>query len=191
MVNILTDFLSAYPSILGPVTGILICDYWIVRRQQFDIRHLYARKGGKFWFFHGLNWRAFAAFLCAYVPNLPGFIHQVQPSIRDAQPYTYALNWIFSVLVSVITFWVFNRIAPPRYSLSGGAVDADDVIDWEARVRVGDWSDVPGFETACIEGMSQDGDTEVLSKVAAEGAARTTVRDVQSGSASDTMEKMA
>ncbi|OQU98355.1 hypothetical protein CLAIMM_04152 [Cladophialophora immunda] len=140
------NFLSAYPSLLGPVSGILMADYWLVRRRAIDVRHLYVLRGGKFWFWHGVNWRAYAAFLCAYVPNMPGFISQVNPSIKNVQPYTYDLNWIFAVVVSVLAFWGLNVVFPPKYSLSGHAVHPDEVVDWSTRRRVGDWTDVPGFE---------------------------------------------
>jgi hypothetical protein len=123
-----------------------MADYWLVRRRSIDVRHLYVLRGGKFWFWHGFNWRAYAAFLCAYVPNLPGFISQVEPSIKNVQPYTYDLNWIFAVIVSVLSFWLLNVVFPPVYSLSGVAVHPDEVVDWPARTRVGDWSGVPGFE---------------------------------------------
>lgn len=123
-----------------------MADYWLVRRRSIDVRHLYVLRGGKFWFWNGVNWRAYAAFLCAYVPNLPGFISQVNPGIKNVQPYTYDLNWIFAIVVSVLSFWLLNVIFPPKYSLSGEAVHPDTVVDWETRQRVGDWTGVPGFE---------------------------------------------
>jgi NCS1 family nucleobase:cation symporter-1 len=129
-----------------------MADYWLVRKRSLDVRHLYVLRGGKFWFWHGINWRAYAAFLCAYIPNIPGFVSEVSPSIKNVQPYTYDLNWIFAVIVSVLTFWALNLIFPPTYSLSGEAVHPDEVVDWSTRTRVGDWSGVPGFEDEEIQG---------------------------------------
>ncbi|KAI1625311.1 permease for cytosine/purines, uracil, thiamine, allantoin-domain-containing protein [Exophiala viscosa] len=132
------NFLSAYPSLLGPISGIIMSDYWLVRQRKVDVRHLYIGKGGKYFYWHGVNWRAIAAYIAAYAPNLPGFIHQINPNVPDVQPYTYDLSWVFAVIISASVFWGLNFVFPPSYSLSGPAVHPDDVVDWVARNRIGD-----------------------------------------------------
>ncbi|KAL2443997.1 Allantoin permease [Exophiala dermatitidis] len=146
------NFLGAYPPLLGPISGILMSDYWLVRRGRIDVRHLYIGKGGKFWFFYGCNWRAIVAYLAAYAPNLPGFIHQVSPNIPNVQPYTYDLNWVFAVIVAAVVFWALNWAVPPRYSLSGGSVHPDDVIDWSTGTRIGDWE---GIDDSVVVGVPE------------------------------------
>ncbi|KAK7230133.1 hypothetical protein V2G26_002303 [Clonostachys chloroleuca] len=147
------NFLNAYPCLIGPISGILLSDYWLVRRRSLDVRHLYAR-GGKFWFTGGYNWRAAVAWLGALAPNLPGFIHQIAPSVPDVQPYTYNFSWFFGIVISMALFWFCNYVWPPTYSLSGPAVHPDDVVDWDTRTRVGNWSDMPG---SVIEAQEEKG----------------------------------
>jgi len=52
--------LSAYSVFLGPMCGIMISDYWIVRRRKIKLSDLYhGRKDGVFFFWHGVNWRSY------------------------------------------------------------------------------------------------------------------------------------
>lgn len=55
----------------GTVAGILIADYWIVRRTVLDFADLY-RPGGRYWYAGGWNWRAVTAFAVGGVPAIGG-----------------------------------------------------------------------------------------------------------------------
>src|SRR6202051_3550903 len=50
-------WLGGYAAFLGPVAGIMICDYFIVRRSVLQVDDLY-RRNGTYEFSHGVNWRA-------------------------------------------------------------------------------------------------------------------------------------
>ncbi|WP_406372558.1 NCS1 family nucleobase:cation symporter-1 [Streptomyces sp. NBC_01550] len=54
-------WLGLVGGLLGTVAGILIADYWIVRRTVLDLADLY-RPGGRYWYTQGWNWRAVVAF---------------------------------------------------------------------------------------------------------------------------------
>ncbi|MFJ4918732.1 NCS1 family nucleobase:cation symporter-1 [Streptomyces sp. NPDC088725] len=53
-------WLGVVGGLLGTVAGILIADYWIVRRTVLDLTDLY-RPGGRYWYTHGWNPRAVLA----------------------------------------------------------------------------------------------------------------------------------
>ncbi|MEV7418676.1 NCS1 family nucleobase:cation symporter-1 [Streptomyces sp. NPDC089919] len=55
-------WLGLVGGLLGTVAGILIADYWIVRRTRLSLPDLY-RAGGPYWYRGGWNPRALAAFL--------------------------------------------------------------------------------------------------------------------------------
>jgi nucleobase:cation symporter-1, NCS1 family len=57
--------------LLGTVAGILIADYWILRRGRLDLADLY-RGGGRCWYDGGWNWRAVAAFVTGGVLAVGG-----------------------------------------------------------------------------------------------------------------------
>src|ERR1700726_3099928 len=53
-------WLGGYAAFLGPVAGIMICDYFLVRRCVLRVDDLYLR-GGEYEYSSGFNWRAIAA----------------------------------------------------------------------------------------------------------------------------------
>ena len=58
-------WLLGYSSLMGALGGILIADYWVVRRQQLMLDDLY-REQGAYTYRSGVNWRAVAAFVIAH-----------------------------------------------------------------------------------------------------------------------------
>ena len=69
-------WLVGYSALLGPIGGILIADYFICRRCRLDLRALY-QPDGEYRFTGGVSLVALAAFILAVLPNLPGFLAQV------------------------------------------------------------------------------------------------------------------
>src|SRR5580692_9348370 len=64
-------WLVGYSSLLGPVGGILIVDYYFIRRQQLDVAGLY-ESGGAYAYTAGWNRRAVLSLLLGILPNVPG-----------------------------------------------------------------------------------------------------------------------
>jgi NCS1 family nucleobase:cation symporter-1 len=66
-------WLIGYGALLGPVAGIMIADYFVLRRGILAVEDLY-RRGGVYEYSRGVNWIAIAAFVLGVAPSLPGFI---------------------------------------------------------------------------------------------------------------------
>jgi NCS1 family nucleobase:cation symporter-1 len=89
-------WLIGYSSLMGALGGILIADYWVLRRQRLSMPDLF-RLEGAYTYRRGVNWRAIVALVVAVAPVAPGFVHAAltpggvvaQPSFLD-QLYTYA-----------------------------------------------------------------------------------------------------
>lgn len=64
-------WLIGYSALLGPIAGIMLCDYFIVRRTKLDLHALYDSTGP----YRGVRWQAMLALVLAVLPNLPGFIN--------------------------------------------------------------------------------------------------------------------
>jgi NCS1 family nucleobase:cation symporter-1 len=76
----ITTWLVGYSALLGPLAGIIICDYWVLRRTQLAVDELY-REGGRYQYRNGYNPLAFVALIIGVLPNLPGFWVQLE-SVR-------------------------------------------------------------------------------------------------------------
>lgn len=66
-------WLVGYSALLGPVGGILICDYFAIRRRTLNVRDLYRMKG-EYTFTGGFSLVAIVALLAGILPNTPGFL---------------------------------------------------------------------------------------------------------------------
>ena len=105
-------WLIAYSSLLGPIGGIMIADYYFIRMQDLDITDLYTING-RYSFGNGFNKYAIIALLMGIAPNVPGFLLQVKLVSAEASPvwisnlYNYA--WFVGFTVSGICYMLFMR----------------------------------------------------------------------------------
>lgn len=74
-----TAFLGGYSVFLGPVAGVMLCDYFLVRKRQLSLVDMFKRRESVYWNIYGVNIRAIVAFTLGVVPTLPGFIRNVSP----------------------------------------------------------------------------------------------------------------
>src|SRR5207247_742648 len=66
-------WLIGYGALLGPVAGIMIADYFVVRRGELIVNDLY-RRHGVYEYSRGFNWVAIGALALGVLPSLPGFV---------------------------------------------------------------------------------------------------------------------
>ncbi len=66
-------WLIAYSSLLGPIGGIMIVDYFFIRKQKLEVDELYKAKG-LYTYSSGFNKNALIAIIIAILPNVPGFL---------------------------------------------------------------------------------------------------------------------
>lgn len=69
--------MDGYTIWLAPITGILLVDYYIVHRQQYQVSELYDPDARYRYNKYGTNWRALVAFVVSWIPLTPGFAHAV------------------------------------------------------------------------------------------------------------------
>lgn len=102
-------WLIAYSALLGAVGGILIADYFVLRKSQLDLAGLY-RKNGPYWYSSGFNPNAIVALVAGIAPCVPGFLATVKlvqvPEIW-VQMYDYA--WFISFGISFVLYTILMR----------------------------------------------------------------------------------
>ena len=105
-------WLIAYSSLLGPVGGIMIADYYLIKKQKLVVDDLY-KHNGAYGFRSGFNKNAIIALLCGILPNVPGFLVTIKVISKDAFPlwvndlYNYA--WFVGFFVSAILYILLMR----------------------------------------------------------------------------------
>jgi nucleobase:cation symporter-1, NCS1 family len=106
-------WLVGYSSLMGAIGGVLIADYWVVRRRQLSLPDLF-ELNGQYTYSNGINWRAMTALAIAVLPVIPGFIRAAttpggnvaNPTLLDSL-YTYA--WFVTFALSFVLYLMFSR----------------------------------------------------------------------------------
>lgn len=105
-------WLVGYSSLLGPVGGIMIVDYYFIRKQTLEIEDLYNTKG-IYAFSKGYNFKAIIALLIGIAPNVPGFFTTIKVFPADLFPnwliglYSYA--WFVGFTLSGLVYWLLMK----------------------------------------------------------------------------------
>jgi NCS1 family nucleobase:cation symporter-1 len=105
-------WLVGYSSLLGPVGGIMIVDYYFIRKQHLNVKELYNSKG-RYSYTGGFNQKAIIALLLGVLPNVPGFLLTIQLVGSDMFPswvsdlYHYA--WFVGFFVSGISYLLMTK----------------------------------------------------------------------------------
>lgn len=106
------SWLIGYSALLGPIGGIMIADYYFIRKQNLVVDELYNHKG-RYGYSNGFNTTAIIALLIGILPNIPGFLLQVKAVTVTAFPgwisdlYHYA--WFVGFLVSGIVYLLLTK----------------------------------------------------------------------------------
>jgi NCS1 family nucleobase:cation symporter-1 len=106
-------WLIGYSSLMGAIGGILIADYWVLRRRSLSTVDLF-RLDGRYAYTRGVNYRAVAALVIAVLPVAPGFLRAAftpggqvtNPTFLDTL-YTYAWFVTFG-----LSFALYLLLAP-------------------------------------------------------------------------------
>jgi len=108
-------WLIGYSGLMGAIAGILICDYWVIRKQRLDLAGLF-EANGPYRYGNGFNWRAIVALVVAIIPVVPGFLRAAttpggqvtDPNFFDSL-YTYA--WFVTFALGFGIYYVLTKIA--------------------------------------------------------------------------------
>jgi NCS1 family nucleobase:cation symporter-1 len=107
-------WLTGYGALLGPIAGIMIADYWVVRRTRLEVDGLYAADG-PYGYVKGWNPIALIAFLTPVLVNLPGFLHSAAPkSFAWVGPFwtgLYSYAWFIGVGLAFVIYAVLTLAA--------------------------------------------------------------------------------
>jgi nucleobase:cation symporter-1, NCS1 family len=90
-------WLGGYAAFLGPVAGIMICDYFVIRRRVLQLDDLYLRDG-VYEYSRGFNWRAIIALAMGASTALAGL---AIPSARVLYDY----SWFAGFIVSFVAYY--------------------------------------------------------------------------------------
>ncbi|KAF2495747.1 hypothetical protein BU16DRAFT_581242 [Lophium mytilinum] len=128
-------FLGGYTIFLGPMTSILMTDYYIVRKGNVSVPDMYN--------FHGIyryspryatNWRAVVAFFIGCIPPLPGFVNNIvvaglgKTTVSIGGQRLFNIGYLYSFVAAGVFYWGFNRFFPHNESMMDHPETGEDII---------------------------------------------------------------
>lgn len=120
-------WLIGYSGLMGAIGGVMICDYWVIRKRRLSLRDLFL-ENGVYRYTNGVNWRAVLAMALGILPVIPGFVRAATtPNGQVASPnllatqrplmdtlllwsdtlYVYA--WFVTFGIAFIVYWLLMR----------------------------------------------------------------------------------
>ncbi|MRV75270.1 nitrate reductase [Duganella sp. FT92W] len=105
-------WLIGYSALLGPIAGILIIDYYLVRKTELNVEQLY-RNDGIYSYGSGWNVAAIVAFVVGVAPNIPGFLNAAFPAsfpgVADGFKTIYTYAWFVGIAISALVYGVMMK----------------------------------------------------------------------------------
>jgi NCS1 family nucleobase:cation symporter-1 len=111
-------WLIGYSALLGPIAGIMLCDYYLIRRTRLETSALYDADPRSAYSYggSGINWRAVVTLIVAVLPNLPGFVNAATGKAHFAAVFDdiYGYAWFIGLALAVVIYYVLMAGRGPR-----------------------------------------------------------------------------
>lgn len=130
-------FLGSYTVFLMPIAGVMVVDYWVIRRGNFHVPSLFTKaQGTPYAYFHGWNPRAVAAWVAGVAFTVHGIAGSLDATaVNQASKNMYKLGFLLSFFMGSFVFWILNLIWPvpvyPEDRLNEGVNSFEFMADSE------------------------------------------------------------
>jgi len=111
--NSFTSYLSAYSVFLSSIAGVMVTEYYFIRRGHYRIADLYdPRKDGWYWYTYGVNIRAYTAYIAGILINVVGFAGATGRTVPLAATRIYEMSFFTGFGVSALVYYSLNMVFP-------------------------------------------------------------------------------
>ncbi|KAH7351031.1 permease for cytosine/purines, uracil, thiamine, allantoin-domain-containing protein [Rhexocercosporidium sp. MPI-PUGE-AT-0058] len=111
--NKFTTYLSAYSVFLSSIAGVIVIDYFFVRKGYLQVKDLYsAKKTGPYFFTFGCHWRGYAAYIAGILINIVGFVGAIGKEVPKGAQYIYNLNFFCGFIVAGSVYYLLCKFFP-------------------------------------------------------------------------------
>ncbi|CAI8614714.1 unnamed protein product [Vicia faba] len=110
-------WLVGYSALMGPIGGIILVDYYLVKKTNLNIEDLYSRNPlGAYYYSKGFNVAAIVALVVGILPVIPGFFHKVGTfkSVSEMFVVIYNNAWFVSFFSAGLVYWILSCLKKKR-----------------------------------------------------------------------------
>lgn len=101
-------WLVGYSALLGPIGGVMVTDYYMIRRRELSVEDLYSTSPtGAYYYSGGFNLAAVAALVVGVLPAIPGFLEKVEivSEVPKVFSIIYGNAWFISTFLAGFCYW--------------------------------------------------------------------------------------
>ncbi|KAG9254168.1 permease [Emericellopsis atlantica] len=119
--------LSSFSVFLAPLLGVMVADYYVIRRQRIKLIDLYRPENSDYWYSHGFNWRVIPCWIAGWAPTIGGLVASAgkMTGAPDALFQIYYTAFFTGMAISFILYYSLVLVFPVP---GAGAFDLYD--DW-------------------------------------------------------------
>ncbi|KAK6199904.1 thiamine metabolism [Scheffersomyces amazonensis] len=157
--------MASFSIFMAPIIGILVSEFWIIRRKHLKLSDLYSMKpSGNYWYWKGINVKSYVIFFIVSTPALPGLIHGANPNIKISKGLHnyYNGNCIFGFFIAVLLNLVISYIFPAK-----GIHETDDAdyFDTFTKEECEELGIIPYSEIDHDADVDVDVDVDIVSEI--------------------------
>ncbi|OSS44454.1 hypothetical protein B5807_10891 [Epicoccum nigrum] len=117
--------LSSFSVFLAPLMGVMVADYFFIRRQKIRLCHLYRPEDSDYWYTHGFNYRVIPCWIAGWAPTIGGLIVSAggMSKAPAALFQLYYTAFFTGFSISFTTFYAVTYFFPVK---DAGSFDAYD-----------------------------------------------------------------
>jgi len=135
--SIFVSFLASYQIFLSAITGVLLCNYYVIARGHLDIPDLFSSsKTGAYHFTGGWNYRAYVAYIVGVAPNFYGFLNNMGVDAPSGVTKFYYFAYWVGLAVSGGMYYLLCKISPPPIMYESGWHEPKNYIRPEEQGQV-------------------------------------------------------
>ncbi|QPG75294.1 hypothetical protein FOA43_002645 [Brettanomyces nanus] len=130
--SMFTTYLSAYAVFLSSIAGVIFADYFVLKKGYLKLKDLYvADNSSSYYFWKGINWRAFGAYICGILPNIVGFVGATKThKVPDGAMKIYYLSYFTGYISAAGMMIVLNLIWPSK-GIPGKILEKKWLEEWQ------------------------------------------------------------
>jgi NCS1 family nucleobase:cation symporter-1 len=151
--NSFTTYLSAYSVFLSSIAGVMICDYYWVRKGYLQIKDLYSgKKTGPYYYTFGVHWRGYVAYIAGILINVVGFAGAIGKEVPIGAKHIYDLNFFAGFIISSGCYYLLCRFFPIPATSDKWLEVGDEITDVSVAYRDSDSETAANYDEEVMAG---------------------------------------
>jgi NCS1 family nucleobase:cation symporter-1 len=156
--NSFTTYLSAYSVFLSSIAGVMVCDYYFVRKGYLEVKQLYsAKRTDSYYFTLGFHIKGYLAYIAGILINVVGFAGAIGREVPIAAKRIYDLNYFTGFIIAAVVYWILCKIWPIPATSDRWLEVGDEITDLSVAYHDSDSNEVPYGDEEVMAGGNGKG----------------------------------